>query len=323
MMKFRKDYFLNLYAIDLLIISFATLLTLLNIIFASKVDAWINHIFYNTLFSIFILFIANINAANKSPFWEQLHDWYILPTIFISFKEIYFMVKPIAGVDSDQYLIAIDKFIFGINPTQYLYQFSNPILTEVLQIAYSTFFFLPIILIVELQFKKELLNFKFSEFSITLGFVLSYIGYFLVPAIGPRFTLHNFEMTNIELPGIWLTNYLREIINAAESVPNGTLNPIEVVQRDVFPSGHTLMTLIVMYLSYKFKTKFRYFIYPTGTLLIFATVYLRYHYVIDVIAGLIFMISTMYLAKFFFNYWNKYRNKEFFEYKNNSISNKK
>ena len=148
MMKFRKDYFLNLYAIDLLIISFATLLTLLNIIFASKVDAWINHIFYNTLFSIFILFIANINAANKSPFWEQLHDWYILPTIFISFKEIYFMVKPIAGVDSDQYLIAIDKFIFGINPTQYLYQFSNPILTEVLQIAYSTFFFLPIILIV-------------------------------------------------------------------------------------------------------------------------------------------------------------------------------
>ncbi len=317
MMKFPKNYLLNLYAIDLLIISFASFLTLLNIVFFNRVDNWINHVFFNTLFTIFIVFIAQKDSAVKSRFWQEFHYWYILPTIFISFKEIYFMVKPIAGVDSDHYLIAIDKFIFGINPTQFLFLYSNPVLTEILQIAYSTFFFLPIILIVELQLKKKILNFRFAAFSITLGFVLSYIGYFLVPAIGPRFTLHNFEITNFELPGIWLTNHLREIINTAEAVPKGTLNPTEVVQRDVFPSGHTQMTLIVMYLSYKFKTKFRYFIYPTGILLIFATVYLRYHYVIDVIAGFIFMIATMVLAKYLFNAWNKYRNCEIFDYNNN------
>jgi len=323
MMKFRNYSFLNLYATDLLIISFVTFLTFLNIVFASRVDNWANHIFFNTLFSFFIYFIANKDAERKNIFWEQFHYWYILPAIFISFKEIYFMVKPIAGFDCDPHLIAIDKFIFGVNPTEYLAQFSNPVLTEILQIAYSTFFFLPIILIVELQIKKRILDFRFTTFSIILGFVLSYIGYFLVPAVGPRFTLHNFEMTNIELPGIWLTNYLREIINAAESVPTGTLNPIEVVQRDVFPSGHTQMTLIVMFLSYKFRTKFRYFVYPTGALLIFATVYLRYHYVVDVVAGILFMILTMYLAKYLFNWWNKYRNKEIFEYNNHSISNMK
>jgi membrane-associated phospholipid phosphatase len=162
--------------------------------------------------------------------------------------------------------------------------------------------------------KKEILNFKFTAFAITLGFVLSYIGYFLVPAVGPRFTLHNFTTTNIELPGLWLTNHLREIINSAEAVPAGTPNPMEVVQRDVFPSGHTQMTLIVMFLAYKFRTKSRYFFYIIGTLLIIATVYLRYHYVTDLIGGLIFMILTMILAKIFFNYWSKFNGEEIFGY---------
>ena len=312
-----KNYFLNLFAIDLLIISFATFLTLLNLIFYNRVENWAVHIFFNTFFTIVILLIAKIDAEKKNVFWEQLHYWYILPIIFMSFKEIYFMVKPIAGVDCDQYLIAIDKFIFGVNPTQYLHQFANPILTEVLQIAYASFFIMPLVLLLELQIKKNILRYKFLAFTLALGFVLSYIGYFLVPAIGPRFTLHDFHMTNIELPGLWLTNYLREIINAGESIPAGTPNPIEVVQRDVFPSGHTQMTLITMYLAYKFKTKTRCYIYPIGTLLIFATVYLRYHYVIDLIGGLIFMILTMYLAKILFNWWNKKRDCEIFYYPQN------
>ena len=193
-------------------------------------------------------------------------------------------------------------------------QFANPLLTEVLQIAYASFFIMPLILLLELQIKKDILRFRFLAFSLVLGFILSYIGYFLVPAIGPRFTLHEFEMTNIELPGLWLTNFLREFINAGESIPAGTPNPIEVVQRDVFPSGHTQMTLITIYLAYKFRTKVRYFIYPIGTLLIFATVYLRYHYVIDLIGGLVFMILTMYLAPHLFNWWNKIKRDKLFTY---------
>lgn len=309
-----KKHLLNLYAIDLLIISFATFLTLLNLIFFNRIDYWVVHIFFNTFFTILILLIAKVDAEKKNRFWEQLHYWYILPIIFMSFKEIYFMIKPIAGADCDQYLIAIDKFVFGVNPTEVLFLISNPVLTEILQVAYACFFILPLILMLELQTKKQILNFKFVAFTLVLGFILSYIGYFLFPAIGPRFTLHEFEMTNIELPGLWLTNHLREFINIGESIPAGTPNPIEVVQRDVFPSGHTQMTLIAIYLSYKFRTKSRYLIYPIGTLLIFATVYLRYHYVVDLIGGLIFMLLTMYLSKLLFNWWHNVKGDETFTY---------
>ena len=313
-MNSLKNYFLNLYAIDLLMISFATLLTFINLVFLNRVEYWAIHIFANSVFTIFILFIAYRDTISKNNFLKYFHYWYILPAIFMSFKEIYFMVKPIAGVDFDQYLIAIDKFIFGVNPTQFLYQFATPIVTEILQLAYASFFIMPLVLLLELQIKKQLLNFKFVAFALVLGFILSYIGYFIVPAIGPRFTLHNFEMTNTELPGLWLTNFLREFINAGEAIPKGTPNPIEVVQRDVFPSGHTQMTLVTMYLAYKLKANFRHLIYPVGTLLIFATVYLRYHYVVDLIGGFLFMILTMYLAKILFNWWGKIKNEELFEY---------
>ena len=313
-MKSIKNYFFNLYAIDVLVILFATFLTILNLLFINRIESWAEHVFLNTLLIIFILIISEIDKKKKTFFWTQLHYWYILPIIFFSFKEIYYMVKPIAGADCDHYLIAIDKFIFGLNPTQFLHQFSTPFITEVLQISYSTFFFLPIILIVELQLKKETLNFKFAAFTIVLGFILSYIGYFLVPAVGPRFTLHNFELTNIELPGLWLTNSLREIINTGESIPTGTINPIAVVQRDVFPSGHTQMTLIVMFFAYKFRLHFRHVFYVVGSLLIIATVYLRYHYVIDAIGGLIFMILTIYLAKYLFNWWSRLNGEKTFSY---------
>jgi membrane-associated phospholipid phosphatase len=114
----------------------------------------------------------------------------------------------------------------------------------------------------------------------------------------------------VELPGLYLTNFLREIVNAGESIPAGTPNPALVVQRDAFPSGHTQMTLLVMYLSIKFKSRSRYFFIPNGTLLIFATVYLRYHYVVDLIAGAIFMVLTLWLGKHLFKWWMSVRNEK-------------
>ncbi|OGU36952.1 MAG: hypothetical protein A2068_13220 [Ignavibacteria bacterium GWB2_35_6b] len=154
-------------------------------------------------------------------------------------------------------------------------------------------------------------------FIIVLGFFLSYIGYILLPAIGPRFTLHNFDLTNVELPGLFLTNYLREIVNAGESIPAGTPNPELVVQRDAFPSGHTQMTLLVMYLSVKFNSKTKYFFLINGSLLIFATVYLRYHYVADLIGGVIFMIFTLWSGYKLYNYIMQLHSKEKFEYPKN------
>ncbi|MDP2300846.1 MAG: phosphatase PAP2 family protein [Ignavibacteria bacterium] len=260
------------------------------------------------------IFIASAHAK-KNSFWRrQIHYWYTAPLILLTFKEIYLMIKPIRQIDYDYLLIKMDRMIFGFDPTVELMKIATPLLTELLQIIYATFYFLPMILAISLYYKKKNVEVDFVIFSTVYGFLFSYIGYLLVPAIGPRFHLHDFFVTNTELPGLFLTNFLREIVNTGESIPTGTLNPMEVVQRDVFPSGHTMMTVIIMYLSIKLKSKTKYFLIPVGTLLIFSTVYLRYHYAVDVIAGLICAIFSLISGYYIFNWWQKLNGKKLFTY---------
>ncbi len=310
-MKQFKSIVKYFAAVDIITVLFLILLSFLNILFMQKVSQWYSHIMANTLIIVFIFIVSYQSEKTKKFVWRQLHLWYLVPFVFIIFKELYYIIDPIRGIIYDDYLILIDRFIFRTDPTIALYQIANPYLTELLQIVYGTFFFLPVILGVDLIRQKKSEEFNYSAFIIVFGFCISFIGYLLVPAIGPRFTLHNFEMNNIELPGLFITDFLREIVNSGESIPSGTINPAMIVQRDAFPSGHTQMTLLVMYLSVKFGSKLKWFFIINGTLLIFATVYLRYHYVIDLIGGLFFMIFTLWSGKYIYNWWSKIRTEKY------------
>lgn len=304
----------NFNPTDFVVFAFYLFLSALTLIFSYTIHYWYIIIVLNAFLISFVIWISNKANKSQSNYWKNLHYYYVIPIIFLTFKEVYVLISSVHSMDYDNLLIAADRFLFGGDPTVFLYQFANPVFTEILQIAYGTFFFLPILLGIEFQLKKEFDKFYYIIFSVVFGFFLSYLGYFLLPAVGPRFTLHEFSLTDIELPGLFLTDFLREIVNSGESIPSGTLNPIEVVQRDVFPSGHTMMTLIVMFLAVKLKSKNKIFFLVDGTLLIFATVYLRYHYVTDVIGGTIFMIISLVLGKIIFNWWQKKTNKTIFEY---------
>jgi membrane-associated phospholipid phosphatase len=311
-MKFIKSFLRNLKAFDLVVVVFFILLTLINIIYKERVEQWLIFVFINTGVILFAFIIAFLENKYDARIWRVLHYWYVAPLILVTFKELYFMIKPIRQQDYDYLFIEIDRWIFGTDPTHFLYQFSHPVITEILQIVYGSFYLLPLLLGLFLLKNKRYLAMDFAVFCVIYGFYLSYIGYFALPGIGPRFTLHNFETMNEDLPGIFLTNTLREFVNSGESIPAGTPNPAEVVQRDVFPSGHTMITLIIMYLSVRLKSRSKYFFVPVGSLLIIATVYLWYHYVIDLIAGMVFMIFSVWSGKYIFNWWRrKIRQKEF------------
>ncbi len=282
----------SLHSADLLIIGFASLLTVLNLVFSSRIPCWGLLIAINFAATGLVFVLAYARHRTGWRLLRYVHDWYVAPTVFFSFKELYFMIKPIhLGRDYDSLLIAIDQWLFGVSPTHWLMQFATPWLTELLQIAYTMFYVLFLALGYELYRRHNLDLFHYFMFTCVYGFFLSYLGYLFLPAVGPRFTLHDFSAIERDLPGLWLTPYLRWFVNAGESVPAGASNSVAlaVAQRDVFPSGHTMMTLVLMYLSARYRVKVRWFIYITGALLIVATVYERYHYVIDLVAGAAFM----------------------------------
>ena len=237
-----------LHTTDILLIAFATLLTFINIVFSSRIAVWKTLIAINCVGTVLICLLGYARNRTGGKILGYVHDWYVPPVVFISFKELYFMIKPIhRGADYDDWLIAIDRWLFGVNPTEWIMQFATPWLTELLQLAYTLFYFLFLMVGYELYRRQMIVQFRFFMFTCVYGFFLSYIGYFLLPAIGPRFTLHDFSALDTDLPGILLTPYLRWFVNAGEGVPMDLPNALAIaqIQRDVFPSGHTMMTLVL------------------------------------------------------------------------------
>jgi membrane-associated phospholipid phosphatase len=86
--------------------------------------------------------------------------------------------------------------------------------------------------------------------------------------------------------GLWVTQLIID-----------TLNFLEDIQRDAFPSGHTEMTILTMIYAWKFSKKYFSVLMIIGTSMIISTVFLRYHYVIDVIAGALLASVVYFIAE--------------------------
>ncbi|HTO93404.1 MAG TPA: phosphatase PAP2 family protein [Bacteroidota bacterium] len=287
----------HLHAADVLIIGFLLLLSAVNLVF--RVPHWWLMVLINSAVIAAICLLGRARHATGSRFLAVVHDWHVAPTVFFTFKELYFIIRPLhGGRDYDSVLIAADRWMFGVDPTRWLTQFSTPWLTEILQIAYTLFYLFFVVVGWELYRRERKDEFHLFMFTCVYGFFLSYLGYFLLPAVGPRFTLHDFGALDRDLPGVLLTPYLRWFVNFGGSVPMGVPNAeaIAETQRDVFPSGHTMMTLVVIALSMRFRIRLRYAVLVTGVLLIIATVYERYHYVVDLLGGAAFMFLCLLTA---------------------------
>lgn len=184
----------------------------------------------------------------------------------------------------DPQLIAIDRAIFGVHPTVWLERLVHPRLTDLLQLAYTSYYFIPLALGIVLIARGRFGAFEEVLFGILLCFYLSYLGYLLFPAIGPRFTLSQLQIASLQVSPF--TAKIRE-----------TLDALEKNKTDAFPSGHSAVSLICLYYAWKEREKKLFaLLVPVVAGLIVATVYLRYHYVIDVIAGIALTGLTVLLA---------------------------
>ena len=299
--------FRYLRSADVVTAGFLFFLCAIELIFAQRLTAFLFYIPLNAVLIFFIIAAGKKLSTQGEKKYLSLsiaYDWYLIPTILFIYTQASSIAHPIHGKDFDALLIGIDRYLFGTDPTAWAYRFAHPLITEILQIAYSSYYLFFIFLFYELYRKKMMREFEAGSFLVVYGFYLSYIGYLLVPAIGPRFTLHDFNAINKELPGLFLTPYLREIINSGGGVIPGS-DPSIFVHRDAFPSGHTQMTLTAMYVAFINKTTIRWGLMVVGSLLIISTIYMRYHYGIDVIAGILFFFFTVWSGNKLHSYWIK------------------
>ncbi|MBI4535433.1 MAG: hypothetical protein HY708_04085, partial [Ignavibacteriae bacterium] len=84
-----------LHSADMLVIGFAAILSVINLIFAGRIPYWWKLITLNCSISILICLLAYVRHVTGSTILRYIHDWYVAPVTFLSFKELYFMIKPI------------------------------------------------------------------------------------------------------------------------------------------------------------------------------------------------------------------------------------
>jgi membrane-associated phospholipid phosphatase len=263
-------------------------LILLTLIVKGHIPLW-HSLLLRYLMFMGLLFVIKVSSDRKGRGGTLFSDFSPLVFIILIYESLGDLIQYLQP-DIDSWLIQIDLFLFGVHPTVWMERWIVPWFTDIMSLAYVSYYFLPLTLVVVLYIKNRKLEFNESIFVLTFGYYASFVGYILFPAIGPRFTLTSFH--SVPLGGTWVTDFVRD-----------TLNALEHNQRDCMPSGHTQIVLMVLYLTYRYEKFLFYVFFPIICGLILSTVYLRYHYVVDLIAGVAFAIGCLIIVPRLHKWW--------------------
>jgi membrane-associated phospholipid phosphatase len=207
-----------------------------------------------------------------------------IPLLYESLGPLILAARPTA---KDNMLIAADRALFGTDPTVWLQRFIHPFLTDLFFVSYVAYYFIAIALGVVLWMRDRAVARRFI-FTLSLAYVLSYAGYFAVPALGPRAALAARHSVPLET-------------TAVSRAISSTLDELENTKYDVFPSGHTMVAVVVLIVAYQRARDTVWWLLPVAIGLVISTVYCRFHYAVDIIAGTLLAIIAVPLGDWIYN----------------------
>ena len=212
-------------------------------------------------------------------------------SIYTNMHDMVHLVNP---NDVDASLIAWDDYLLGFQPAIYLEPFITPELTDFMYFSYSSFLIYILLFTMYLYVKKKKVAFRETLVSVILTFYIGYVGYVIFPAVGPKFTMsHLFETS---LSGTFITDRLSFLMNYEIS---------EYTRRDCFPSLHNGVIFLILLFAFKHEKIYAYLFFPFAIALFISTLYLRYHYFVDMIAGFLLAIIIFYFGPVMNNHWEK------------------
>ncbi len=215
----------------------------------------------------------------RHKFWAPLlYRFAIYGTVQLSYFFLATLLPIVNVTTLDGGLYHLDLTLFGFEPALAMDRIVTPLTTEWFAFFYFGYFFLLAIHVIPiLLFQKSMR--VLSEFALGMltVFCIGHLVYMLVPGYGPHHALAH-EFKNALPHGMW-----RDMVMA--TVASGG------AQMDIFPSLHTAAPTFIVLFSFRNRDKvpFRYSWPLVGFFalnIMIATMFLRWHYVIDVVAGL-------------------------------------
>jgi membrane-associated phospholipid phosphatase len=249
-----------------------------------------------SLTNVAVLFFAQLASVVAIRSKWLTHRW-VAPALYrvitygcvqltyFMFADLLPLVNPRA---LDRQLYGFDLTYFGVEPAVFFDRFVSPATTEWFAFFYFSYFFvlalhvLPILLIS--RNSRVLAEFAMG---MILLFCMGHTLYMFVPGYGPYKAMPELFAHPLS-PGIWWNTTTTLVAHSG-------------AQKDTFPSLHTAAPTLLVLFSFHRRGELPYrYTWPLVAFfainIVIATMFLRWHYVIDVIAGLLLAVTAHTLA---------------------------
>jgi membrane-associated phospholipid phosphatase len=219
-----------------------------------------------------IICLAACSAQSRSELLRFARHWYPLPLYIFFFEELQGLVHAMFPGWFDRWLIAFDDRLTGVHPSVWLARFASPALNDFMQFAYMTYFLNLVILPAILYARRERLAFWTVMVSTAIANYSIYVIAILLPIESPYYSLASLQPKPLN------GGYCTALI--------GLIERFGRVHGAAFPSAHVAGSMVAILAAWRYRRWLFWVCLPFFLCMCVATVYGRYHYVADVLAGL-------------------------------------
>jgi membrane-associated phospholipid phosphatase len=196
--------------------------------------------------------------------------------------------------DVHHHLVALEQWMFGGQPVVWAEPFITRGRTEFFNAFYASFYLIAPSAVVVLWASGKRREARQTLLGVILCFYTGYLLYVIFPAAPPRLYLESLGMFTVNLRGGVIAGFQNSLI---EMMPNHA-------SRAAFPSLHAAVSIVTIYYAWRFCRWYVPVLLVATTGLLLATVYLRHHYVVDLIAGALLLPWVVWITPRFERWWS-------------------
>ncbi len=254
-------------------LSHLTILNVLIMVFFRSVPHPQRYIVAHQCVALGILLLACSSDRRPRALWRFVRHWYPLPLYVGFFEELRGLVHLVFSGWFDAGLLRFDSWLCGAQPAVWMSQFARPALNDFMQFSYMTYFVYLVLLPALLYARRETRAFWTVMTSTALAHYSVYLIAVVFPIESPHFSLAHAPLA--PLTGGFSTALI-EVIEKYGRVHGAA-----------FPSAHVAGSMVAILCAWRYRRWLFWATLPFFVSMMVATVYGRYHYVADVLAGML------------------------------------
>jgi membrane-associated phospholipid phosphatase len=216
---------------------------------------------------------------------DLARSWLPFVSILLSYEALAGVVGSYASSKVVFSLYPIDKSLWGFNLTGWVQStFYSPDMTQVTSFFYTLHFPLVVITSATLWYFNRQLFGKYTAVMIITSYA-ALATFILVPTAPPWYQ------------GVAVNLYQS---SGAAVLPNALSSAISMIESDqfaAFPSLHTAYATIFCYFMIKLDRRLAFIVIPVTAAILFSTLYLGQHYLIDLIGGAAYALVPCFIVE--------------------------